>query len=101
MQRTTAPLDLASVERVLQPYDRARPLPADAYASQEVVAWERRHIFEGSWMCIGRAADLDLDAPGAQAAVPVGAQSFLLVRAYDGELSAFYNVCLHRGHELL
>ena len=73
MQRTTAPLDLASVEQVLQPYDRARTLPAEAYASAEVFAWEQRHLFEGSWMCIGRAADFDLDAPGAQAAVPVGA----------------------------
>ena len=54
MQRTTAPLDLASVERVLQPYDRARTLPAEAYASPEVFAWEQRHLFEGSWK-IGRA----------------------------------------------
>ena len=83
MQRTTAPLDLASVERVLQPYDRARTLPADAYASPEVFAWEQRHLFEGSWMCIGRTADLDLGAPGSQAAVAVGDHSFLLVRGDD------------------
>ena len=101
MQRTTAPLDLASVERVLQPYDRARTLPADAYASPEVFAWEQRHLFEGSWMCIGRTADLDLGAPGSQAAVAVGDHSFLLVRGDDRRLRAFHNVCRHRGHELL
>jgi Rieske 2Fe-2S family protein len=33
--------------------------------------------------------------------VQVGAQSFLLVRADDGQLRAFHNICRHRGHELL
>jgi Rieske 2Fe-2S family protein len=52
-------------------------------------------------MCIGRTADLDLGGPGAQAAIQVGTQSFLLVRADDGQLRAFHNICRHRGHELL
>jgi len=101
MQRTTAPLDLAGVETVLQPYDRALTLPGEAYGSPEVFAWEQRHLFAGSWMCIGRGADLDLTGAGAQAAIQVGTQSFLLVRGDDGELRAFHNVCRHRGHELV
>ena len=29
-------------------------LPAEAYTSAEVLAWEQRHLFAGSWTCLGR-----------------------------------------------
>ena len=101
MQRTSAPLDLAAVEQVLQPYDRALTLPGEAYGSPEVFAWEQAHLFEGSWTCVGRTADLDLASPGDQVALQVGRQSFLLVRGDDMVVRVFHNVCRHRGHELL
>jgi Rieske 2Fe-2S family protein len=31
-----------------------RMLPAAAYSSPEVLAWEQRHLFAGSWTCLGR-----------------------------------------------
>ncbi len=31
-----------------------RMLPAAAYTSAEVLAWEKRHLFAGSWTCLGR-----------------------------------------------
>lgn len=99
--RAVAPLDLAAVERVLQPFERALTLPGDAYASEDVFAWEVEHFFEGSWMCIGREKDLEVGEAGDQVAVRIGTQSFLLVRGDDGELRAFHNICRHRGHELL
>ena len=101
MDRTTAPLDLDAVERVLAPYDRAVTLPGEAYGSPEVFAWEQQHLFEGGWMCVGRAADLGLTSPGAQAAMQAGTQSFLLVVGDDGVTRGFHNICRHRGHELL
>ena len=33
-------------------------MPAEAYTSPEVLAWERRHLFAGSWTCLGRVDDL-------------------------------------------
>ena len=33
-------------------------MPAEAYTSPEVLEWERRHLFAGSWTCLGRVADL-------------------------------------------
>ena len=42
-------------------------MPAEAYTSPEVLAWERRHLFAGSWSCLGRVDDLfpaDAAAPG-------------------------------------
>jgi Rieske 2Fe-2S family protein len=89
----------AGLEPVLRPLELARTLPGEAYASAAVFEWERRHVVEGSWFCVGRAADLP--APGDQRAVPVGAASVLLVRGGDGVLRGYHNVCRHRGHELL
>ncbi len=99
--RTAAPLDPGAVEKVLERYDRALTLPGEAYSSRAVFDWEVEHFFEGSWACIGRAADLGVIAPGNQRAVRVGRQSFVLVRGDDGVLRGFHNICRHRGHELL
>jgi Rieske 2Fe-2S family protein len=96
---SAAPIDSALLDRVLQPLERARTLPGEAYASPEVFAWEQRHFTEGSWVCVGRATDLE--RPGDQRALRIGSISMLLVRTGAGQLRGFYNVCRHRGHELL
>jgi Rieske 2Fe-2S family protein len=64
-----------------------------------VLTWERERLFEGSWVCVGRADRLS--TPGDQYATVVGRAGVLLVRTVDGTLGAFANVCRHRGHELL
>ncbi len=74
-------------------------LPAAAYVDDAVHAWEQRHFFEAGWVCVGRADDLA--TPGSRRAVAIGSDSVLLVRGHDGLLRGFYNVCRHRGHELL
>ncbi len=79
-------------------------LPAAAYTSAEVLGWEQRHLFAGSWTCLGRLGELlpqsEGDRPTTQRAVRVGDVPVLLVR--DGaELRMFANTCRHRGHELL
>lgn len=78
--------------------DPARMLPAAAYTDPGVLAWERRHLFAGSWTCLGREEEL-LGAV-AQRAARVGDVSVLLTRR-DGEVRMFANTCRHRGHELL
>jgi Rieske 2Fe-2S family protein len=95
----SAPLPRAALERVLLPFGTSRMLPQEAYVSPEVLAWERRHFFEGGWACAGRADDLV--KPGDQRAVRVGNSGILLVRDDAGTLRGFYNVCRHRAHELL
>lgn len=79
-------------------------LPAAAYTSDEVLAWERRHLFAGTWTCLGRLDELlpaELDGrPATQRAVMVGDVSALLTR--DGDtVRMFANTCRHRAHELL
>jgi glycine betaine catabolism A len=94
-----APIDPTLLAPVLRPLEEARTLPGVAYASADVFAWELRHLWDSSWVCVGRAADLP--AAGDQRAVPVGSASVLLVRDGDGTVRGFHNVCRHRGHELL
>jgi len=95
----SSPLDPASLLPVLAPIGQARTLPAEAYTSREVHEWELANFFEGSWVCVGRSSVLE--RPGDQTAVRVGTEGILLVRDADGGLRGFYNVCRHRGHELL
>jgi glycine betaine catabolism A len=93
------PFAAAAVDEVLAPFGRSRMLPAAAYWSPDVLTWERRHLFDGGWVCAGR---LDLaDEPGAQRAVDLGGTGALVVRGADGSVRTFANICRHRGHELL
>jgi Rieske 2Fe-2S family protein len=67
--------------------------------SDEVFGWERRAFFEGSWVAVGRSSIVE--HPGDQAAIEVGSEGLLLTRDEEGTLHAFFNVCRHRGHQLL
>ncbi|HEX2234885.1 MAG TPA: aromatic ring-hydroxylating dioxygenase subunit alpha [Actinomycetota bacterium] len=95
----TAPISGEALAAVLMPFGHSYTLPADAYTSEDVFEWESTAFFEGAWVCVGRASALE--QPGNRRAVRVGSEGVLLVRDADGRLNGFYNVCRHRGHELL
>jgi Rieske 2Fe-2S family protein len=100
LSHVAAPIEAFELQAVLARTPRvSRTLPADAYRSAHVFAWEQEWFFEGSWTCVGRADDLD--APGDQKALRIGQEGILLVRDRRGDLRGFYNVCRHRGHELV
>ncbi len=92
------PLDRELLVLSLVP-DGQMSLPAAAYTDASVLGWEMEHFFDESWVCVGRSEDLR--NPGERRAVSLGHERALLVRDEDGTLRAFYNVCRHRGHELL
>jgi glycine betaine catabolism A len=94
-----APLDPGALAQALTPFGESRMLPPAAYVDPAVFEWEKRHMFGGGWVCVGRSDQVA--APGDMHAEPVGAGSVLLTRAEDGALHAFANTCRHRGHELL
>ncbi len=52
-----APLDPAQLELSLAPFGSSRMLPRDAYLAEDVLTWEREHLFSG-WMCLGRSAEI-------------------------------------------
>jgi len=93
-----APLNTQDLERVIAPFGQNRTLTADAYLSQEVFDWELENIFKSTWVGVGRADELV--APGQIRAIDVSGEGVLLARDREGALTAFSNVCRHRGHEL-
>ncbi|GAA1845613.1 aromatic ring-hydroxylating oxygenase subunit alpha [Asanoa iriomotensis] len=93
-----APIDSSALDAALRPFGESTMLPAVAYVGADVFAWERRQLFAGSWVSVGRTADLAQG--GNQRAVDVGDVGVLVTIA-DGVPRAFANVCRHRGHELL
>jgi Rieske 2Fe-2S family protein len=94
-----APIDQRHVTDLARPFGSSRTLPASAYTSPEVHAWERAEIFDRTWVCLGRTDDLL--APGQVRAVEHDAESILLTRDGDGAVRGFSNVCRHRGHILV
>ena len=93
----------ALAEHAALPFERARMLPVEAYRSEAVRAEEFAELFGRDWLCVARTADLR--GPGDHRSVelpgPDGARSIIVVRADDGTIRAFDNVCLHRGAPLV
>lgn len=73
-------------------------LPGRDYHHPDVWELERDRIFGRSWCCIGRAEEVP--EPGDYVVRDLAGEELLLVRAADGSVSAFYNVCRHRGSVL-
>lgn len=90
-------------DRTLDRFDadptRSFTLPARYYVDPDVLAREQQAIFWRSWMCIGHASDLR--GQGDYVTADVVGQRVFAIRTSAGELRAFFNVCMHRGHTLL
>lgn len=71
-------------------------LERSCYLSAEFHERERQGIFAREWIYVGRAPE----GRGAYRVVEVAGESILLVRSDDG-LHAFYNLCRHRGCQLV
>jgi len=76
-----------------------RTLDGAYYQSDEIFAREKERIFFAEWFCVGREEEL----PGAGDFVVkyVAGESILIVRTKDRGLAAHYNVCRHRGSQLV
>jgi len=68
------------------------------YRAPEVFEIEAERVFARNWFYAGRAEGLD--EPGDFVTVDVAGESVIVVRAADGGLHGFYNVCRHRGSRL-
>ena len=79
--------------------DRLRALPAHYYTDPTILEQEKERLFFKSWQYACHASELD--APGAYVTTDILGQNVFVVRDNDGEIRAFCNVCMHRGHKLL
>lgn len=78
---------------------RSASIGADCYIDPEYLEVEREQIFHRSWQFL--CHEEKLREPGSYVTAGVQDRSIAAVRGEDGVLRAFYNVCKHRGHELL
>jgi phenylpropionate dioxygenase-like ring-hydroxylating dioxygenase large terminal subunit len=74
-------------------------LPGWAYTDPAVFEREREAIHFRSWHYAG--ATQDLSKPGDYLTAQILDQNVIIIRGKDDVLRGFYNVCQHRGHELL
>ncbi len=81
------------------PTELMRTLPRAAYVSHESFVHETERIFHREWFLVGRAESLE--NAGSCLRVDVAGESVLVVRTRAGELRGFYNVCRHRGSQLV
>ena len=84
-----------NIVKLRQPIAQARGLPTTAYTSQEFFDVEQQQLFPKTWMSVAFAEDIaeSGDAmPVTAAGVPI-----VVLRAQNGEVRAFHNVCRHRA----
>ena len=71
----------------------------ELYLSPDVFALETKHIFHAEWFCAGRLEQVP--GTGDCLLVEVAGESVIVLRGRDGAVRAFYNVCRHRGSQLI
>jgi Rieske 2Fe-2S family protein len=83
-------------------------LPRAHYVDAELHRVERERVLAREWTCIGRLTDLGLVAPGSAALLPerlavvdLHGESVLVTTDAAGDLHAHYNVCRHRGSQVV
>jgi Rieske 2Fe-2S family protein len=90
---------MSADERTVLASEMKSALPAHFYSSPEIFARETRHIFHAEWFCVGRMDQIPGSGDCLQ--VDLAGESAIVIRARDGALRAFYNVCRHRGSQLV
>ena len=78
---------------------RSFSVNTDCYRDPKFLDVEREQIFYKSWQYL--CHEEKLREQGSYLATDIQGRSVVAVRDTDGKLRAFYNVCKHRGHELL
>ncbi len=74
-------------------------LPVEAYTSQAWFEQEYEQLFGNIWQFGGFVGDVA--ESGDYVTVQAGPHPLFVIRAPDGNLRAFHNICRHRGTQLL
>lgn len=77
----------------------AYTLPKEYYLDQDIFEHEKETIFTKNWICVSHGSAVA--KPNDYITREIVGENILVVRGKDNILRAFYNVCPHRGHELL
>jgi phenylpropionate dioxygenase-like ring-hydroxylating dioxygenase large terminal subunit len=78
---------------------RGFTIPSHYYYDEAIYREELEKIFYRSWLYVCHVEKVR--NPGDYTTFQIGDQNVFVIRGKDGVLRGFYNVCQHRGHELL
>lgn len=78
---------------------RSHSIDTRCYLDPKFLKIEREQVFHRSWQFL--CHEEKLREPGNYVTLDVEGQPVVALRNQSGELRAFYNVCKHRGHELV
>lgn len=76
-------------------------LPREMYVDEAAWRVERDAVLYGEWFCVGRQDALGLDVPSRVVALDVAGESVLVTSDEQNVLHAAYNVCRHRGSQIV
>jgi phenylpropionate dioxygenase-like ring-hydroxylating dioxygenase large terminal subunit len=79
--------------------ERSYTLPSAYYIDPEFLDAEREHIFFKNWICVGHQEKVR--NAGDYFTLSLFDQNIVIVKGKDQVIRGFYNVCPHRGHELV
>ena len=79
--------------------EQSYTIPSRYYLDAAIHEQEKEAIFYRNWWYVGHQSQLQ--ESGCYLTAQVCDQNIIVVRDKSGELKAYYNVCQHRGHELL
>lgn len=96
MAKATADRDK---EGALPARDPSRALDAAYYTDPAIFAREKERLFFRTWQYAGHVSQIV--APGDYFTFQLFDQSLFTIRDGDGEIRTFFNVCMHRAHELV
>ena len=79
--------------------DNAWTIPAPYYTSEAIFEEEKEKIFANTWICVAHISELA--EKNDYVIREIIGESLIIVRGRDNVLRGFYNVCPHRGHQLM
>lgn len=74
-------------------------ITARFYTDSQAFEHEKERIFANSWICVAHGSEVA--RPNDYITREIIGENIVIVRGRDNILRAFYNVCPHRGHQLL
>lgn len=87
---------IAALDDAVLPVGQATSLPPAAYTSEDFFAFERRAVFEHSWVGLGRLEEIPTE--GDWFSIEVAGEPLLVVRGAGDDVHVLSNVCTHRQH---
>jgi phenylpropionate dioxygenase-like ring-hydroxylating dioxygenase large terminal subunit len=90
---------LADTSKLPEPVLRNTPITPERYFSKDWMAREWDKIWTKTWQIAGLKRELV--KAGDYITTRLGHEVILCVRGDDGKIRAFYNVCQHRGMQLM